>query len=94
MNRARLPLLGVIAALVVLAGWVGWRSPWRDLVVLGLALLAINVLGFGLLGRMLFLEARLKSGGLLLFSACAAVSVGLSARWLYQQQQGVDDGRS
>ena len=82
------------AALVVLAGWVGWRSPWRDLVVLGLALLAINVLGFGLLGRMLFLEARLKSGGLLLFSACAAVSVGLSARWLYQQQQGVDDGRS
>ena len=84
------------AALVVLAGWVGWRSPWRDLVVLGLALLAINVLGFGLLGRMLFLEARLKSGGLLLFSACAAVSVGLSARWLFQQQrqqQEVRDAR-
>lgn len=75
------------AALVLLAGWVGWRSTWRDLVVLGLALLAINVLGFGLLGRMLFLEARLDSGGLLLFSACAAVSVGLSARWLYQQQR-------
>jgi Predicted membrane protein len=75
-------------AFVVFAGWLGWRSRWRDLVVLGMALLALNILVLFLLGKWMFLHIQLKdSTGWLLFALIAAAVVAMSGRWLYQQQR-------
>ena len=76
-------------AFVLFAGWVGWRSRWRDLVVLALAVLAVDVLGMTLIGRWMVEYVNIGTDGLLLFALIAAVVVGLSGRWLYQQQQKI-----
>lgn len=74
-------------AFVLLVGWVGWRSPWRDLVVLALAVLALDVLVLVLLGKWMFKNMNVDTDGLLFFALIAATVVGLSGRWLYQQQK-------
>ena len=74
-------------AFVLFAGWVGWRSRWRDLVVLALAVLALDVLVMTLIGRWMVEYVNIGTDGLLLFALIAAVVVGLSGRWLYQQQK-------
>lgn len=74
--------------LVLFAAWVGWRSRWRDLVVLALAVLALDVLGLTLLARWLFANLSSQGEGVIfLFAAMAATVVGLSGRWLHHQQQ-------
>lgn len=83
-----LPGYGLHLALVLLAGWVAWRSRWRDLVVLGLAVFALDVMLLSVLGRWLVLDLHLGVDDfLLLFALTAAVLLGGSMRWLYQQQK-------
>lgn len=74
-------------AFVLFAAWVGWRSRWRDLVVLAAALLALDVLALALLGKWMFVQMRAYLDGLLIFALIAAGVVGMSGRWLYQQQK-------
>ena len=78
--------------LVLCVFWVGWRSRWRDLLVLSVAVLALDVLGLSLLAKwMMDWETQMVYGFerelLLLFALAAAAVVGLSGRWLYQQQR-------
>ena len=77
-------------AFVLLAGWIGRYSRWRDLAVLGMGLLALNVLGLGLLGKWMFVYTHMREDGWLLFALAAALAVGSSGRWLYQQQKEAD----
>ena len=74
-------------AFVLFAAWAGWRSRWRDLAVLALALLALDVLALALLGKWMFVNMHVEENGLLLFALMAAGLVGMSGRWLYQQQK-------
>ena len=57
--------------------------------VLALAVLAVDVLGMTLIGRWMVEYVNIGTDGLLLFALIAAVVVGLSGRWLYQQQQKI-----
>ena len=51
--------------------------------------LAVDVLGMTLIGRWMVEYVNIGTDGLLLFALIAAVVVGLSGRWLYQQQQKI-----
>ena len=81
------------AAFVMVGGWIGWRSRWRDLAVMGMALLALNVLGLVLLGKWMFEDLGMREGGWLMFAVMAALAVGASGRWLYQQQKEASHAR-
>lgn len=63
-----------------------------DIVLLAMALLSANTLGLALLARWIFEQDFLKGVefAYLLFSICAAISIGSSVYWLYQQQQKKD----
>lgn len=60
-----------------------------DIVVLAVALLVANVLGLALLARWIFEQGFVRNleFAYLLFSMCAAITVGGSVYWLYRQQQ-------
>ncbi len=63
-----------------------WR--WRNLVVLGLALMAANVLWLTAVGQVLFEQMHTRSTeGLAVMTLLIALSVGGSAHWLYRLQQ-------
>ncbi|MDO4794872.1 MAG: DUF2157 domain-containing protein [Brachymonas sp.] len=80
-----LPGYGLHLALVLLAAW---RSRWRDLVVLGLAVFALDVMLLVLLGKWLLGDLRWDTDAFfLLFALSAAALLGGSMRWLYQQQK-------
>lgn len=83
-----LPGYGLHLALVLLVGWVAWRTRWRDWVVLSLAVFALDVMLLTLLGKWLLADLDLNLDGFLLgFALTAAALLGGSMRWLYQQQK-------
>lgn len=85
-------LLVVYLGTALLVALVLWQARRRhDMAVLGLGLLAANVLWLSGIGRWLFdgLEAS-GSGGFLLMTLLMAASVGGSVHWLYQQQKRGD----
>lgn len=79
----------VYVAAMVLAVFVVVRFIELDMVLLAMALLTANVLGLALLVRWIFEQDLVKNleFAYLLLSTCAAISIGSSVYWLYQQQQ-------
>ena len=74
--------------LVLGAAALAWALRPRDFVVLGLSVLALNVVVVGGFARLLLDGARGDSAGVtLLLTLIAAVCVGTSGTWLYRLQR-------
>lgn len=75
-------------ACIGIAGVLAQAWRWRNLVVLGLGLMAANVLWLMGLGQTLFQQMRIQSTeGFAMMTLLIALSVGSSAHWLYRVQK-------
>jgi uncharacterized membrane protein len=75
---------------VVGAGLVAWISKPRDITMLAAVVLALDALFLGLVLRLLSVLGLNDGGGIgmiFVFGCIAAVTIGFSGNWVYQQQR-------
>lgn len=89
-NAGSTALYGLNLGLSVLAAWLAWRLRPRDLLVLALALLALQALVFLGVARLLFQGEGSALGKALILTLVAAISVGASGTWLVRLQREED----
>jgi uncharacterized membrane protein len=83
-------MYAINALFVVGAGVIAWVSKPRDITVLAMVVLALDVLFLGLVLKGLFFGGGSKSdiiGLVFMFGCIAAATVGISGTWVYQLQR-------
>ncbi len=83
------PSIYMVNALFVLGtAAIAWVSKPRDVTVLAMVVLALNVLFLGLVVRILFADGGIETiGKVFMLGLISAATVGASGHWIYQLQR-------